>query len=527
MFEKPFALLNRAVDRIETQLESADSEQKRILGEELVALRNACDKFVEQWLSFEERVSELSEEYNLELDGTLPSPELQEIQDKLAALQSGDSPFAMMDPDMDDPQPSDEQVEQPTGEKSDADAVAPHPKAAGKKPGTTLVYQIGDGQSMRPRDEQMVRSFRLGIGYFDLLMFPEAMEQFQRVLELDGDFLVARLYLAFGCLSQGEYEQASHHLNLITVREEDDFLQATIHSTYGHIFVAQEEYESALVEFEMAAKLVSDFRDIEFNIACCHYNKGRLREALTHFQRNLITQPEDWESHRLCGLIWEQLGHRDRAYRHLARSYDLNGAHEQVILDFAQLSEQQGKPDQARALYKKALRYHPTSAGALGGLGWIKMREGDVPTAVSLFKKQLSCSPNDRQGLFNLGWASYQTKDYGRAERCFSMLLRKNSRDSYALAGLARTWSMLEKRGEAKDQLLQLVAMEGSAEKKLGLYHLGRLAIEEESYTQALRYFNAALVYDRDCVESLFYKGVAHYALGELERAQQCFEKCK
>ncbi|MBL0388554.1 tetratricopeptide repeat protein [Tumebacillus sp. ITR2] len=518
MFEKPFSLLNRAVDRIEVQLQEADSEQRRILGEELVALRNACDKYVEQWLSFEERVSELSEEYNLELDGTLPSPELHAIQEKLAALQNGETPFAVIEGEPTEPEE----------EKSaaSASAVPPNSKLPGKK-GTTLTYQVGDGQSLRPRDELMVRSFRRGVGYFDLLMFPEAMEEFERVLELDGDFLVARLYLAFGCLSQGEYERASTHLNLITGREEDEFLQATIHSTYGHIFVAQEEYESALVEFEMAAKLLPEFRDIEFNIACCHYNRGRLREALTHFQRALIRDPEDWEAHRLCGLIWEQMGHRDRAYRHMARSYDLNGAHEQVILDFAHLSEQQGQTDQARALYKKALRYHPNSTAALGGLGWIKLREGDVATAISLFKKQLSCSPNDRQGLFNLGWGSYQSRDFERAERCFSLLLRLNSRDSFAIAGLARVWSMTQKRGEAKEQLLRLVAMEGSGEKKLGLYHLGRLAMEEESYTQALRYFNAALVYDRECVESLFYKGVAHYALGELERAQQCFAKCK
>ncbi|KEO84294.1 tetratricopeptide repeat protein [Tumebacillus flagellatus] len=521
MFEKPFALLNRAVDRIELQLQAADSEQRRILGEELVALRNACDKYVEQWLSFEERLAELSEEFNLELDGTLPSPELNALQEKLAALQQGDTPFAMIKGEQGDA--DEREAEEQAGEPAHGKTGNP----PGKKSGSTLVYQIGDGQTLRPRDEQMVLSFRRGVGYFDLLMFPEAMEEFQRVLEIDGNFLVARLYLAFGCLAQGEYERASRHLNEITGREEDEFLQATIHSTYGHIFVAQEEYESALVEFETAAKLAPDFRDIEFNIACCHFNRGRLREALTHFQRALIRDPEDWEAHRLCGLIWEQLGNRDRAYRHMARAYDLNGAYEQVILDFALLSEQQGHVDQARALYKKALRYHPSSTAAFGGLGWIRLREGDVATAISLFKKQLSCSPTDRAGLFNLGWASYQARDYDRAERCFALLLRTDSRDAFAIAGLARVWSATQKRGEAKEQLLRLVAMETSAEKKLGLYHLGRLAMEEESYTQALRYFNAALVYDRDCVESLFYKGIAHYALGELERAQQCFEKCK
>ncbi|MGZ4111066.1 MAG: tetratricopeptide repeat protein [Tumebacillaceae bacterium] len=513
MFEKPFELLNRAVDRIEVQLATADVEQKRILGEELMALRGACDKFVEKWLSFEERVTELSEEFHLDLDGNMPAGELQQMQEKLAALQS---PTFIKGPE--------EKVG--TAPAAGKDVEELHSDPAAKKP-STFVYTVGDGVSLRPRDETMVRSFRRGIGYFDLLMFPEAMEEFERVLEIDSHFAIARLYLAFGYVAQQKFEQASQQLEAVDFEEEDDYLQATVHATYGHIFAAQERYEEALVEFEAAVKLVPDFRDVHFNIACCHYNAGRLREALTHFQRSLILANDDWESHRYCGLIWEKLGHRERAYRHLSRAYDENGANEQLLLEFAHLSEQMGEIDQARALYKKTLRYFPNSAPAWGGLGWLKMRAGDIPTAIVLFKKQLTCRPNDRQGIFNLGWASYQSRDYARAERCFEQLLRHNSRDSFALAGLARTWSMLGRRGEAKEQLLQLVALEGSSEKKLGLYHLGRLAMEEEAYSQALRYFNAALVYDRDCVESLFYKGVAHYALGEMERAEQCFEKCK
>ena len=511
MFEKPFQLLNRAVDRIEQQLEQADRDQRQILGEELIALRNACDKFVEQWLSFEERVSELSEEYNLELDGTVPSPELQAMQEKWSALQKPPILQAPWEGALvPKPKQSSGQTEDPPSKKS-----------------MTVVYPIGDGTSLRPRDEQMVRSFRRGMGYFDLLMIPEAMEEFQRVLAIDEKFTIARLYLAFGSLAQGEYDTATAHLGYLQFDEGEEFLKATVHATYGHIYAEQDLYERALIEFEEAANLMPDFRDIHFNIACCHYNMGNLSEALRHFQRSLVHQMDDWEAHRLCGLVWEHLGHRDRAYRHLARAYDLNGAHQQVILEYAHLSEQVGEPDQAGALYQKALRYFPDCAAAWGGLGWLKMRQGDIPGAVALFKKQLTCSPNDRQGIFNLGWASYQLRDYKRAERCFSLLLTKNSRDSFALAGLARTWSVTGRRGEAKESLLQLVALEGAAEKKLGLYHLGRLAMEEEAYTQALRYFNAALVYDRECIESLFYKGVAHYALGERERADQCFEKCK
>ncbi|TCP59285.1 Flp pilus assembly protein TadD [Tumebacillus sp. BK434] len=512
MFEKPFELLNRAVDRIEVQLQSADADQKRILGDELVALRSACDKFVERWLAFEERVTELGESHSLDLDGTLPTEELQAMQQKLSAMQAPYVP------------PTGPEAEQ-TGATAaaDGDSESSELPSANKK----VILSMGEGSSIRPADEQMVRSFRRGIGFFDLLMFPEAMNEFHRVIELDETFTIARLYLAFGYLAEEKYQEASRHLNLLKLEDDDELIKATVHGTFGQIFAAQGQYRQALIEFEAARKLVPDFRDIEFNMGCCHFNLGEHKEALMNYQRALIVQPEDWEAHRLCGLIYVQLGNRERAYRHLARAYDLNGAQEEVILEFARLSEQLGQKEQASALYQKALRYHPESAAAYGGLGWIKMREGDHEAASALFKKQLSCKPNDMQGLFNLGWAAYHRREYPLAERCFAQLLSRNARDPFALSGLARTWSMTGKRAEAKEQLLQLVALESTAEKKLGLYHLGRLALEEEAYLQALRYFNAALVYERNCIESLFFKGVAHFALGEQERADQCFEKCK
>ncbi|MFD2168629.1 tetratricopeptide repeat protein [Tumebacillus lipolyticus] len=512
MFEKPFELLKRAVDRIELQLQSADLDQKRILGEELLALRGACDTFVEKWLAFEERVAELGETYRLDLDGTLPSEELQAMQQKLSALQKPYLPTMRQEEDAPEAMEGAEEL------TSFADGPAPTPK---------VILSMGEGSSIRPVEEGMVRSFRRGLGYFDLLMFQEATKEFSRVLEVDASFTIARLYLAFGCLAQEEYEAASQHLNQLKLEEDDELIRATVHATFGHIFAAQAQYRQAVIEFEAARKLVPDFRDIEFNIGCCHFNLGQQKEALLSFQRALMLSPEDWEAHRLCGLLNAKLGNRERAYRHLARAYDVNGANEAVMIEFARLSEQMGRAEHAVALYQKVLRYHPDSAEAYGGLGWIRMRAGDHQQAAALFKKQLSFKPNDRQGMFNLGWSAYHLGDYSKAERCFAQLLSQNARDIFALASIARTWSVTGKRAEAKDQLLRLVAMEGAAEKKLGLYNLGRLAIEEESYLQALRYFNAALVYDRNCVESIFYKGIAHYALGEQERADQCFEKCK
>ncbi len=50
-------------------------------------------------------------------------------------------------------------------------------------------------------------TFRRGQGYYKLLMFEQAIAEFEQLVRQYGDFLIARLYLAMGYLQKGDLDE--------------------------------------------------------------------------------------------------------------------------------------------------------------------------------------------------------------------------------------------------------------------------------------------------------------------------------
>ncbi|GIM48147.1 hypothetical protein DNHGIG_36960 [Collibacillus ludicampi] len=520
MFDKPFEQLFRAVHRIEKQLEKAtDAEQKQILAEELIALRNACDAFVEKWLAFEERVAFLGEKFGLQLDGGLSAQEIEGLHKSWSemTMTQGEHSFLSEHPSAHPETFAQEILEL-------IDKVADDESAAKKVQSKFLI--VPEISFPKLNEEQLIRAFRRGMGFFDLLMFREAIDEFEQVVRLDSDFVIARLYLALGYLGKQDYENATRHLRLAAIGESNPFIDATIHNTFGHIYAAQGQYVDAAREFAQVVEHVPGFRDAYFNLAVCYYNVGDFRNALYAFEQAADLE-DDWEAERFIGYAWIRLGYPDKALPHFEKAYRLNSLNEHILLELADLYQSLGYIQAAQSLLRKAHEFFPHNAEVVGGLGWLAMREGHFATAIALFKKQISLSPNHQQALFNLGWACLKTGELAYADRCFRDILRKNPDHPYALAGMAHRLWLLGDHKEAKTRFLELSQGATHEARKLGNLHLGRLAMEEERYQQAIHYFNAALLYDRSCVETHFYKGLAHLAIGERMEAERCFENCR
>ncbi|WP_380026921.1 tetratricopeptide repeat protein [Effusibacillus consociatus] len=438
MFDRQFEQLFRALHRIEQQLSTASHEEKEILREEIIALRAVCDRFVEKWLTFEEKVVYLSELFGLEID-------LEELPKKPVK-----------------PNP----VMQPVHVKA-----IPLPPPA--------------------EEEQIVRSFQKGVGYFDLLMFPDAIRELERVVALDGQFTVARLYLAFGYLAKEEYDKAAQQLNLVAAGVKEPFILAMVHNSFGHIYAAKKDYARAAEEFKQTAEYMQDFRDAYYNLGVCQYNQKLYRDALASFLVALDQDPKDWHAERIVSSIWRKIGSPEKAYQHIEQAYRLNSSDYDILMEFADLCLQQQEFDLARSLYKRASRFYPTAVQPLGGLGWLAVREGNTPEAISCFKKQLTLAPNDRQAQFNFGWALLLEGDSGKADQIFQKLMEFEPDWIHTRIGAAR------------------------------------VALEQGNYHMALEQSAEALKLDENSKELWFYKGLAHSGLGDREQAQQCWNRCR
>lgn len=479
MFDKPFEQLFAALERIEKQLLDAGDKEKEILREELTALRSVCDRFVEKWLAFEEKLADLSDRFGLNIDFAPPSKQ---------------------------------------------DKHDPIPKPA-KQVQTFVVPQI----PLLPEaeEEPVVRLFRRGLGYFDLLMFSHAIRELERVVELDGEFTVARLYLAYGYLGRKEYEKAERQLNLVAVGAGDPFILAAVHNTFGHIYAAGGDYERAAEEFKQTAEYMPHFRDVFYNLGVCQHNLKRYRDALASFLVALDEEPDDWEAEKICAGLWLKAGSQDKAHHHIRKAYGLNSSDYGILMMYADLSLRRGEFDLARSLYARAERFYPEAVRPIGGIGWLAMQQGDYRTAVARFKKQLSLAPQDLQAQFNLGWAFLMEGNAGKAEAVFRSLMEKKPGWAEARIGMARVMQMRNRPEEAYRMLEPVIQSRDRRVRKLGHLQAGRLKLEQGSYQTALDQFAEALKIDDSCTETWFYKGLAHSGLGELDLAEQCWIRCR
>lgn len=481
MFEEGFGQLFRAVEKIEQQLaQTNDAGERQRLTAELIALRNLCDTFVEKWLAFEERIACLGETYDLSLDGGLPAAEIHDLHTSWAEwtekLQEGNGALPPVWPD--------------------------HPT------------------------EEMARAFRRGIGFYDLYLFQEAIGEFEKVIQLDSDFVIARIYLALGYLARKEYEQAVRHLRLASLSAQGPLLRAAVHTIFAHVYANLGEYGQAAEEFSRVVELAPDDRDALFNLAVCYYNAGAFQQALQAFYRTASGE-EDWEVHRYIARTWMRLGGPERALPHLEKAYRYNSLHEDIILELTELYLQLGHKEEAWGLLRRAQEFLPQKGNILLAQGWLAMREGRFPEAVALFKKYLSLRGGDKQVLFYLGWSYLKLKEYLKAETCFLSLLREEPDHPHARTGLAYTRYQRGEREEAKKDLRQMSHGPSPEGRYLGQLYLGRIALEETAYDEAACLFGGALELNPNCAESLFYKGLTHYALGEYEKADRYFARCR
>jgi tetratricopeptide (TPR) repeat protein len=502
MFDKPFEQLFRAVQRVASQLASADREQRAILGEELYALRSMCDQFVEKWLYFEELVAELCETYQLNLEGTIPVQELHKYQQKLAELQ-------------------------PSSDTRKAAGKTGLPEEELSPSHWETFLQFANTLVPRPAEDSLIRSFRKGVGFYDLLMFEESVQELEKVVEMDSGFSMARFYLALGYLGKQDFEKSAKHLRFLAATETSETVRASVFFGYGHLHAEQGRFDLAAESFEELVAMAPDYQDAYYNLGVCYYNTGQLEKAYGAFRNSLLQNPDDWEAERAAGLIQRKLGRMDQALYHYQRAHELHPASDLVCLELADLCERTGNIGKAKPLYQRVLAHQPDSPPALSGLGWISLKSGHFGEAIALFKKQLSLHPGNRAALFNLGWALVLSQQFGAAEKCFEELLRRDPGNPYALTGLTRIWSCTGRRGVARETLLSMVRKEDPDIRKLSLFHLGRIYFEDQDYRQALKYFHAAVTIDKYCLESLFYKGLTHRMLGEKEEASQCWKQCR
>ncbi len=452
LFEQSYAQLQRAVIRIAGQLHDADEEQRTYLYQELQALHAMNAHCLELWMDFEDQVQDLYEQY---------FPDSQEIQVS--------TPLPSL---VDDAVPRDDY---------------------------DVLFQLENGIFM----------LKKGLGYFDLLMYDESIDTFERMLATNPDLAMVRLLLAISYLAKNRYEESERQVMIVELTAQNSLLKVAAHEAKAQIFVRKGRYDNALTELQYVTDKRPDYIDAHVNSSICAYIIKDYSKA-AHAAHHAVTLDEkDAIAWRLYGAALFALKRPKKALACYRKAVQYNPSDTDTNMELAHILRVLHKVEEAQQVYQRMIREHKAVDKSLSGLGELALQMGEFRTAVALYKKLASLQPQAKKPLARLAWAMYSCGLLDDAERIFTVYTNQHGADLTVLTGLTRIATARKQFAEARRYLSRILQVKNERAKVHGLTELGRFYLETGNAAKAVRYLQGALAVDRTHKDALMYLTVA------------------
>ncbi|WCK56112.1 tetratricopeptide repeat protein [Aneurinibacillus sp. Ricciae_BoGa-3] len=473
MLSDYFSTLSGQIDRINEKWSGLTTEQKEKYFSRILELRELSDSFVEEWLTFEEKLINIQRV--AEQDLTIDAP---------SALQ----PIT---------------AEQHEYHADDSEVYVTLPMAS---------------------------AFRKGQGYFDLSMYEESARSFGQLIEQMPDLSIARLFLAFSFFISNDLERAHRHFRMLAETSEEPLILAAACNALGCISVLEERGDQGIVWFDRAIQYEPQFQDAIFNKALTLFYAREWIECLTVLE-NFKEEDNDFEIQllRFCALLHN--GERRKALFHLQKAEQLT--HKKSSVNdrraIAQGYEQLGLFQRAAEAYRNLLPAARKEAWIWHALGWSLWQHNKSEEALLHLKRALSLAPDSAEYACSYAWILLRTGHANEAYRIFSHVACRCMESgnplplTQAVACAGKIEALMQLQPGDADSMREAQA---TAERllnnplppiqALGHYECGKLALLIGNKKRAWEHFRSS---DSLIREAEMYAGFLHYLDGEYTQA--------
>ena len=227
-------------------------------------------------------------------------------------------------------------------------------------------------------------------------------------------------------------------------------------------------WQNDRVAFEHALAVTADPGMAFYHIGGAFAEQGNRRVAMALYRASIATEP----------------GRDPGAY-----------------LDLGALLEQEGKTNEALAIYDKALRAMPWAAQVHNHLGNLFSSAGRAEEALNHYRAAVQARDDYPDAHYNLGVALASQHQWSQAAEQFAAVVRLKPDDAEAHASLAETLLNQDKPSEAEHQFQEAIRLcPTNAAARL---QLGMLCMAENNSDEALAQFKQAAQLRPDWPEAL------------------------
>ena len=253
---------------------------------------------------------------------------------------------------------------------------------------------------------------------------------------------------------------------------------------------------------------------IDFSRAVELHRSGRLGDAERMYRKILVFDPHHADSLHLLGLVASEAGQHDTAAALISRAIQAAGPVAMYCSNLGLVFGRMGKPEQAIACYRQALRNNPADPGTHARLGRLLLESKDFTAARVSLEKSLALQP--QAAVFcDLGTVLFAQQEFDAAGKAYEIanvtdpaypealynlgVIRTiQRRPAEAMAFYRAALALRPAYPDAHNNLGILLQSTGQGDAALNHY---RQALQCDPASSEARYNGAFLLQERDHLE--------------------------
>ena len=298
------------------------------------------------------------------------------------------------------------------------------------------------------------------------------------------------------------------------------------HNNLGNALLQKGKVEEAIAHFQKALQIYPDYAEAHYNLGNVLLHKGSVDEAIIHYQRALQIKPDYAEDCYNLGAALIKKGSVDDAIANYRMALQIKPNFAEAHYNLGNVLLQKGNLDEAIAHYQRALQINPDNAETHYNFGIALLQKGNLDEAIAHFQKALQIAPGYAEAHYNLGNALLKKGSVNEAITHYQKALQIKpdfAETHYNLGNVLLQKGNLDEAIAHYQKALQIKPDFAEAHN-----NLGNALLQEGNVDEAIAHFQKALQITPDLAKAhnnlgnaLLRKGNVDDAIAHYQRALQ------
>ena len=228
----------------------------------------------------------------------------------------------------------------------------------------------------------------------------EAIEHYQRAIQIDPNYAEAQNNLGAALAAEGRFDEAiENYHKAIQIRP--NFAYAL--NNLGMALAARGRFDDAIENYRKAIQISPNFADALDNLGAALTVKGKSDEALGYYRQALAIDPNFAGAQNNLGILLAKQGQITEAIEYYQKAIELNPARAEFYYNLGNLLATQNRTAEAVEQFQKALEVEPDNAKVHYNLANIFTAQGRRNEAIEQYQAALKQMPDSVHAHYQLG----------------------------------------------------------------------------------------------------------------------------